>query len=512
MIIELDFQDVQSLLRRKTELEKLCDALNMYGTQVEEVDKNKIRIEVNPNRPDLVSPEGVARAMNGFLGYDLGLPVWKMDGSSVEVLIEKNSIRPYLAFSSITGIDMNQNIIKSLMQMQEKLHTSFGRNRRKYSIGIYDLDKIRPPITITEMPLDKISFVPLGETREMTGKEIIKKTDKGKKFSGLLKRKAPVFVDSIGTVLSMPPIINSEDTKVDRKTKNFFIDSTGMAEGTDTLVSIVTSALADRGGKIGFISPGPTFFPFHKPFDSDKAQKRLGIKIEPNQLTNLLGKMRVGWNGSDALVPTYRADLNHQIDFTEELAIAYGYDKFKGTLPASNLIGKSLSQNDLAQSLRQIMVGLGFIETRSYVLTSERILSKRGESKLIKAVNAKSEEHSCLRNKLLPGLLDFLEINTDSKYPQRIFEIGEVFSPRQELRIAGAIAHSEASYAEIKGVLDSLSISMGWDLHWALWEDAWFLSGRAALSKKGLFGEIHPELLGEIGLPVTGFEMKLGKD
>mgnify|MGYP000450990311 CR=1 FL=1 len=391
MIIEVEFEDLISLLKRKVSLEKLTRALDMFGTPVDEIEENVLRVEVPPNRLDMLSTEGIARALNGFLGFEKGLPVWNFTSHTIEVEVKKSEIRPFVSFSSVFGVKMGENIIRSIMQMQEKLHLTAGRNRRKYSIGLYDLDKIKPPIRYMDLPLSEISFVPLGEDEEMTGEEILEKTEKGKEYKHLVGEKAPVLVDGKGRIMSMAPIINAEWCKVTENTRNIFIDSTGTEEGTDLMVALVATSLAERGGKIGVVVPGPTFLPKPMRVDFGKIKRVVGVEMSNIEIQEALEKMRYGVEGKKILIPPYRTDVFSIEDIAEDVAIAYGYENIPFEIPAMEGFGEPLKEIEIENEYRKLMIGFGFIEVKTFVLTNKELLELGGKP-IISVKNPKTKE------------------------------------------------------------------------------------------------------------------------
>lgn len=112
-------------------------------------------------------------------------------------------------------------------------------------MGTHDLDKITGPITYEALPPKDIKFQALKQTKEMDGVElfdVLRKDDKLKKFLHIIEDKPnyPVFYDANRTVLSLPPIINSETTKITMETKNVFIDMTGTdAHKLDIIMAII---------------------------------------------------------------------------------------------------------------------------------------------------------------------------------------------------------------------------------------------------------------------------------
>ncbi len=508
MIIDVNFKELAGLLKARQSLEGVIEALDMFGTPVDSFDENGLRVEVSPNRMDMVCTEGIARSLNGFLGAETGYPLWKVEPSDVEVRVKKSTIRPFLSFSTVLGSRLSGEAVKSLMQMQEKLHTTVGRNRKKYSIGIYDLDKIEPPITYKELSLNSIKFQPLEEESEMTGKEILKSNAKGRAYAHLVgKGKAPVLVDSEGQVLSMPPIINADFCKVTPKTRNFFIDSTGTVEGTDGIVAIVATALAERGGRLGVVTPGPSYLPRRMKLNLSYVNRILGLKLKKNEVVERLERMRLGFDG-DVLVPPYRLDIFGQIDIAEEVAIAHGYEKFKGEIPHSFSVGEPMGEKELENEVRKLMVGFGFVELKTFMLTSPLLLALCGPYEL-GVSNPKSSEYSALRQSLLPGIFDVFLANKDADYPQRVFEIGKVFTPSEELRLAGMVAHAGAGFSGIKAVVDRFLSVFSINAKWEQGEHPFFMPGRTAVSDFGVYGEVFPGISERIGMPMAAFELNL---
>jgi phenylalanyl-tRNA synthetase beta chain len=508
MIIDVDFNELTKLLKTKASLENVIEALDMFGTPVDSIEGDVLRVEVSPNRMDMLSPEGIARALNGFLGAESGYPIWRVSPSGVDAYVNKSSIRPYVSFSAVLKSHVSSGAVKSLMQMQEKLHLTLGRDRRKYSIGIYDLDKITPPIKFKELKLKKINFCPLGASSDMTGKEILKSNEKGKAYAHLVGAdKAPVLMDSKGQIISMPPIVGADFCKVTRKTKNFFIDSTGTVPGTDNIVAIVSTAIVERGGALGVVLPGPSYLPRRMKVNLTYINKVTGLKLNKGEVGECLGKMRIGFDG-EALIPPYRLDLFGQIDLAEEVAIAYGYPNFKGEIPHTYSLGEPLEERTLTNEVRKLMTGFGFLELKTFMLTSPLLLNLAGPYELAVS-NPKSREYSALRQSLLPGVFEILSLNKTSDYPQRVFEVGTVFTPSDELRLAGMVVHNEASFSEIKAIVDTLASAFSMGVKWIPGEHQFFMPGRTAVSDLGVYGEVFPGISERVGMPVVGFEINL---
>ncbi len=504
MIVTFPLDELKSLLRKELAPEDIARAFDMLGAPVESHSGESIEVEVFPNRVDLLSPEGAARALRGILGIETGYPVWDIVPGKLETRIEKTS-RPFVSFSAVLGAEISETSLAMLMQMQEKLHLTVGRDRKKYSIGVYDFDHLKSPISYKELPLKDIVFVPLGGRKEMNGREILKKTEKGRKYAHLVGETAPVLVDGAGRIISMAPIINAEFCKVTPETRNFFIDSTGTAEGTDAMVALIATSLAERGGKLGVVVPGPSYLPRRMKVSRQYIRKRIGTRISDREIVESLEKMRLGYDG-DVLIPPYRIDVFSPLDVAEDAAIGYGHEKFSGELLPSYHSGKAHPSRLLEDKARQVMVGLGFLEAKTFLLTSPELLSLAEEPKEV-VNNPKSKEYSALRPSLLPGLYNLLMANKHAEYPQRVFEVGTVFTPEEELRLAGLVAHPEASFSEVKGIVDRVLSLFGKSSKWEAGEHRFFIPGRTALSPFGVYGEVSLELAEKLGLGSRSYEL-----
>ena len=254
--IELNKNLLEKILRKKIPIEQLKDRISYLGTDLESIENEKIIVEIFPNRPDMLSEQGFCRAFSSFIGIKTGLREYKIERSNEEVIIDKSvsAIRPYTACAIVKDLTLDDDKIKEIINIQEKLHSSFGRNRKRCAIGIYPLEKIKMPIHYKALKPEEIKFRPLESSEVMSANQILAKHKSGKEYAHLLegKNKYPVFIDSNNNILSMPPIINSHLTgKVTEKTKDVFIECSGhnlriLQQG----LNILTTTLADMNGKI----------------------------------------------------------------------------------------------------------------------------------------------------------------------------------------------------------------------------------------------------------------------
>ncbi|HHQ45039.1 MAG TPA: phenylalanine--tRNA ligase subunit beta [Candidatus Altiarchaeales archaeon] len=255
-VVEYQLKDLLELMGAGYSERELSVAIPMMGTDLAGIKDGVITVEVFPNRPDILNIEGFARALKGFMGVEGGLARYGVSPSGMELLVEKKNvegIRPFISAAIVKDLELSEDGVVSLMNVQEKLHITHGRNRRKVAIGVHDLDKIKGPFTYTAKNPKDVSFIPLDMNEKMNLQQILSRHPKGRDYAWTVEgfKKYPVIFDSTGEVLSFPPIINGEYSRVGDNTRNIFIECTGTSQNAcDIAVNIIVTGLADRGGKI----------------------------------------------------------------------------------------------------------------------------------------------------------------------------------------------------------------------------------------------------------------------
>ncbi|MFH0962258.1 MAG: phenylalanine--tRNA ligase subunit beta [archaeon] len=541
MITEFSLFDLMRLMGNP-EISKgeLLDFFAMYGCPPEAPEGDLLKIEVFPNRPDLLMIEGAARALKGILGIERGLRLYSPipAGNSAKIDPLVRDVRPFVSFAIVRGVAMDDQTVASIMQIQEKLHQTHGRKRRKVAIGIHDFDKIKFPITYTAVEPDSVSFIPLEMEFSLTCRKILERHPKGQEYAHLLEGKKlyPLIVDSSGQVLSMPPIINSRATRVTPATRNLLIDVTGTDEdAVQKACTIIATGLAERGAQIELVHSGDDVTPFLSPekmkFSLSYARKLLGAELPADEIAGALERMRfgVGEIDSDTLevsVPAYRTDILHQFDLVEDVAIGLGYPSFDPEIPALPSIGREHPVIARSNKAKDAMIGLGYQEVYTFAMTSaQKLFGKMNEPErpVAQVSNPKTEEFTLLRDELLPSLVAILELNKHNQYPQAIFEAGDVVvldseidvNCRTERRLAAIF--SGGTFETVKGQIERLLKQLGISqVSFSPSEKATFLPGRQAeISSEGAvlghIGELHPQVLENHGIdqPSVGFEIAL---
>jgi len=524
----------------KSNKSKIIDALPFLGLDIEEQTDQYIRVEYSPNRPDYATDVGIAMGLQGLLGIKKGidkLVIKKQKDKSFSIKTSPavKKVRPYVLGLVAKGGKLDDEIIRQLIALQEDLHFGIGRKRKKASIGIHNLDSIKLPLSYTVKSKDH-KFVPLATDKEMSVLQILDTMDVGKDYSGILGNGAsvPMILDSLQNTISFPPIINSALTTVTTSTRNILLEVTGNDIGavSDTL-SVVAYALQGLGFELYDVktdqkSSADSLKTRIIVLDPSLVNQTLGLELSATQICNMLKKCRLGAivksKEISCTMPSYRFDILGPMDLVEEVALGYGIQNLTPTLPSSASVGQKSKTTLKLDQLSQIMIGLGYTEALNSSLTSKQVLydnTKRDSSKLIEVAESKSQEHTVLRDSILPGLLENLSKNIHEQYPQKLFETGIVFSGdspiRESISIACVSAHKDSGYTEIKSVLQSLlKTDSNIECRTKTAENPMFAKGKTAdviigNKKVGIVGELSPEVIEsfKIRVPVSGFELVL---
>jgi phenylalanyl-tRNA synthetase beta chain len=511
-----------------SELCKFCDLprerveedLTRLGVPIEKFEADELALEITPNRPDMLCVEGVGRALAAF--SKKSVKNYKIEKSQISLSVDPSvsQVRPFIGMAAVYGAALGESGLLSMIQLQEKLHDTLGRKRRKVAIGLHNLDKIASPFKYAAVEPDSILFIPLDKTQPMTPKQILTSHEKGVAYAHLVPGSCPMITDSGNNVLSFPPIINGELTRVTAQTTNLLIDATGAnASAVSQAVNIIAAALADRGGQVQSIKINSREYPVLKEkkmkIPVASASKLLGAKLNAKQAADSLRLLGHRVSGTDVYMPGYRADVIHEVDLIEDIAIALDYNAITPTLPNFFEEGSKKAEAPYHDAL----VGLGFLETVSWHLTNEPALARARYSGPLplKIQNPLTQDYTHFRPSLLQNLLSILAESKNEKTPQKIYEEGVVALPSLENRLACAILHSKASFSDIKSVLMAVAQSLGvQNVELKPEPNTQFIAGRCGGvyfdgKPVGYIGEITPYALADFGIeqPIAAFEIKV---
>ena len=405
------------------------------------------------------------------------------------------------------------------------------------------MHKIKGPINYKSFKPNDIKFIPLEFTKKLNLNQILRTHPKGKEYAHLLEEHSqyPLFLDSAGEVLSMPPIINSDYTgKVTEKTKAVFIECSGFEfKYLMPSLNVIVAALVDRGGELQTVKvvyPEKEIVTPNLKLKKIKInwkyiEKRTGLSIGKKNIIKLLKqanyKVKDKGNNLELEYSSIRQDIMHPVDVVEDVTIRYGYNNIEPISPKLITTQKINKINLFNKKIANILIGTGSQEILSYTLTNKNNLIEKMNLKNIKVVevdNPVSKNWSSFRTWITPCLMEFLSKNTNKEYPQQIFEIGEVVvfdknaetKTKNPVRVAWAKADKKSDFTDAKQILDFLMNAIGLDYSIEEIKHDSFIEGRVGrvfVKNKSVayVGEINPKVLSNfrIDMPVCTFELNL---
>lgn len=575
----------QALGKTYTE-EEFADLCFEYGLELDEVTSEKLmvskergedkaegasddvifRIDIPANRYDLLCLEGISRALLIFQGKQ-SCPryhaITPNAGSlnEITVLPSTAQVRPFVVAAILRDFSFTKDSYNSFIDLQDKLHQNIGRKRTLVSIGTHDLDTVEGPFTYDARSPKDIRFVPLNDTVERTAEELMDlyaKDSHLRHYLHILKDKPvyPVILDKNGTVLSLPPIINGNHSKITLATKNILIEITSTdlhksKVALDTMVTMFSQYCSKpfvaEKVQVNMPDGSSALYPdlkyWEMPLEPRQANKFLGLEKTDAELAQLLNRMGLQAKpttaeGSKLLVevPPTRHDVLHAADLFEDVAVSIGYDKIPRHLPPTTTVGHQLPLNKLTEQLRTELAHAGFTEALTFALCSQqdisdRILKPDGTKQAVHISNPKTLEFQVARTTLLPGLLKTVHANKNMPLPLKLFEVSDVILRDQSDEVGAinkrnlcALYYGKTpGFETVHGLLDRvmqlLELSFGHgpqQYHLRPAKDASFFPGRCAevVAKQivvGKLGVLHPDVITsfDLTLPCAALEINI---
>ncbi|KAF3405305.1 Phenylalanine-tRNA ligase beta subunit [Talaromyces pinophilus] len=570
------------------EFDELCFE---FGIELDEDTENEPRAENEPpqlkidipaNRYDLLCFEGIALMLNVFLGrkpfpnYRLVPPA---SGQLEKIIVKEDTtrIRPYVAGAILRGVTFDAARYQSFIGLQDKLHQNIARQRTLVSIGTHDLDTIKGPFTYEALPPKDIRFTPLNQTKEMNGEELMAFYDKDKHLGRYLHiiRDSPVYpviYDSNRTVCSLPPIINGDHSKITLNSKNVFIEITALDRTKLEIVNKIMVTMFSLYTSEPFTIEPVEIVSEHNgetrvtpDISARTTQAELSyinqccdLNLSAEEVSRLLTKMaykaRPSKTSSDLIdvdIPPTRADILHQVDIMEDVAIAYGFNELPRSFPSkSGTVAQPLPVNKLTDIIRMEAAMAGWSEVLPLILCSHDenfawLNRKDDGNTAVKLANPKTLEFQVVRTSLLPGLLKTLKENRNHSVPMKIFEVSDVAfkdlslerKSRNERHFAAAWYGKTSGFEVVHGLLDRVmamlksafitgeegleNAAVNASRYWIEeLDDPTYFPGHAAsihvnIGGKeqiiGTFGILHPTVLEnyELKLPVSTLELNI---
>ncbi|ORZ03800.1 beta subunit of phenylalanyl-tRNA synthetase [Syncephalastrum racemosum] len=585
--VTVDKETLLSSLEKSYTSEEFDELCFRFGIELEEDTSEKdpsergenerpqLKIDIPANRYDLLCQEGISRALRVFEGlqdapnYRLTQPAKK---EQITVTPETAQIRPAIVGAILRNITFNQDRYNSFIDLQDKLHNNICRKRTLAAIGTHDLDTVQGPFTYEALPHKDIKFIPLNQTKEMDGDQLMEHYTNDKNLGKFLHiiRDSPVYpvvLDGQRRVCSLPPIINSEHSKIRLDTKNVLIEVTATDEHKanivlNTMVSMFSEYCAEPFAvepmeivyPDGTVKETPRLAPWRATAPKDYINACTGLDLSGDDICKLLKRMTLDAsvnptndNEIQVNVPPTRWDILHAADIMEDVAIGYGYDNLPRKMPGVNTVGAALPINKLSDHARRELALAGFTEVAPLILCSHdenfKYLNRKDDNTTaIKLANPKTIEYQVVRTSLLPGVLKTINSNRKLPLPIKVFEVSDVGfkdesrerRTRNERHVCAAYMSKTSGFEVIHGLLDRImemfstsliskdSRSLGYWIQES--ENATYFPGRSAdiylryldgterkVLNIGSFGVLHPTVLENFELthPTTALEFNL---
>ena len=459
----------------------------------------QLKIEIPANRYDMLCYEGIQLMLNIFLGRKKSPQYAETKPAKLQTITvskETTKIRPYVSGAILRNIKFDEARYESFIALQDKLHQNLARQRTLVAIGTHDLDTVKGPFTYEALPPKDIKFVPLNQTKEMNGEELMAFYEKDRHLGRYLHiiRDSPVYpviYDANRTVCSLPPIINGNHSKISTKTQNVFIECTATDKTkVEIVVNMMVAMFSQYTSEPFTIEPieiisehndesrkVPILSPRCATAEIDYINSCTGVELAAEEICKLLTKMAYTATPSannsnliDVNIPITRADVLHQADIMEDVCIAYGFNKLPRFFPkVSATVAQPLAVNKLADVLRHEAAMAGWAEVLPLILCSHdenfSWLNRHDDgSTAVRLANPKTAEYQVVRTTLLPGLLKTIRENKHHSVPIKIFEVSDVAfkapelerKSRNERHFAAAWYGKTSGFEVVHGLLDRL--------------------------------------------------------
>jgi len=527
--------------------DELREDLFALGLEYEgETDDGEFELEFAPDRLDRLSVEGVARSLRYQYGDDRGVYVPSVNDAewTIEVDTDVPAQRPYVTGAVVRNVDlhMGEAVLESLIQLQEKLHATMGRQRAKGAIGVHDLVALkgspaqsgdRNSIQYTGIDPEDDTFVPLESDREMTLSDVLVEHETGEKFADLVADydRMPAIYDEVG-LFSFPPVINGKRTEVDAQSRDLFIEMTGTDQWTiDHMLNIVCYMLDARGGQVERVdidyaddaageSAGqtlvrPDFSTKTKTVAHADVESMLGIDLDGEDVVDLIERAgmdaetteiaagddagrEAGHLAYEVVIPPYRVDVLHPVDVIDDIGRAYGFNELEPRYPDVSTVGGRHERSRHERAVRETLTGLGFEDLLNFHLISREANYERlgvepgtdvlGGGRAPTIQEPYSEDYEIVRTWALPSIVLVLENNTHRSYPQDLAEIGlataidetEETNIEEWRTVAAVLARHDASFEDAKARLQALCDAFDADLETPRTTHPTFIDGRTA--------------------------------
>jgi phenylalanyl-tRNA synthetase beta chain len=453
----------------KLSLEELSYRLLTLGFEVEGVDEvagdTVLTVEVTPNRADCLSMRGFAREVSVACETELKPHELKFveepADPSVEVVIEAPDLCPRYMARAVTGVKngpgpdwMGRRLEAVGLRPIDVLvdATNYVQLEVGQPLHAFDRAKIRGGKIIVRRAKAAEKMLLLDETElELSPDDLVIADVEGPiALAGVMGGAgSEVGPDTTDVIIECayfdPKTIRRTSKRYGVETESSYrfergVDPAGIPYAADRAAGLMAEyatgtiiAPSIDVGQTDWAMPAITLRP-------SRANMLIGCELSAGEMRDILERlyMTVDEGKADALAvtpPTFRRDVEREVDLIEEVARAYGYDRVESKLTAGEPPPPGhLAKEEIEDKLRELMVRAGFYEvyTNSFVPP----LSSGGESgseTMVSVINPISAVHTHLRREIWPQLVEVAEYNGRQGEPGvMLFELGTVFEPADE--------------------------------------------------------------------------------
>jgi len=479
---------------------RLAEDLTNVGVAVEgiagEGDATVFETEITTNRPDEMNHYGVAREASAIYGVPLKpIPTKLPPATEADVFpieVQEIELCPRFTARVIRGATIKPSSphIANRLALLDQRPISNAVDATNYVLW-----EIGKPTHVYDMDLLE------------GGKIIVRKARDGEKLKTLdgVERKLTtddLVVADARKAVGLAGVMGGYDTMITDKTKNILIESAWWDpaivrrmsrrhvlhtdashrfergadfESTTLSCNRVAELILQSGGGelVGGIVDVKSKHLDQAPIalHISEVHRILGRQITTEQILRILTKLGFAYTpeqGDDEFtvqVPSWRLDVERDIDLIEEIARIHGYDKFAHTLPSFSGTVVELPDAQKDAKLRSSLLGLGYNEAVSLTFISHEDAEKFSSAPVLELANPQSEEASVMRTSLVPGMLNMLAYNLNrGSGSVRLFEAGNIFEAAGEDRIEKKAACMGATVESLKRYLPqgaTLDVSKG---------------------------------------------------
>jgi len=464
---------ILEILNKNFEFEEILKALDTLGFEVKETESVKnyfvsgedylITIEVKANRPDMLSHFGVARELASFFDINLEEPVFdfyqdfnNIQEKKLEVKINTNLCENYNAFY----IENINNTVQT---------PDYIKNRLK----LFGIESINPVVDISNyvtLEYGQPTHVYDRDKFSENSLEICENNNtcdfKDLSNKNLKLQNGDIIIKNNNKIVCLAGIIGSEITETDKNTKNIIIESAVFnkipirvaakrlkistlasfrfergvdSENSLNILNLIAKKIIDLcGGRLVY----KFIYKLNKNIDkklnlrANRVNNILGTSLKINQISESLEKYKFVCDKKDdnnilVKIPSFRLDIEREIDLIEEVARSIGYDMIEPKSPKINLIYRPNKLYEKFDILRNILIGFGFNEVINYsFIPSEicNIINNLDKNNCIILQNPISNLYDLMRPNLIYSLLYSLSYNYSiGNYNNSFFEIGKIY-------------------------------------------------------------------------------------